>query len=273
MDSDQLNTYLLERDLNEAVEQNELSLMFQPKVDLASRRVVGIEALVRWNHPTRGQTPPATFIPLAERSDQIVQIDRWVMRHAIEAQARWREQGLATLPVAVNLSMADILSSNLVEYLSELLDEFQVPADALEVEVTESCVMRELGKTRGVLAALNQRGISTTLDDFGTGFSSLSYLRQLPLQSIKIDQSFTFSMLQDPNAETLTQAIVAMGVALKMLVVAEGVESEQQMNWLLAHGCHLGQGYFFSPPVASDDIHDVIERIESRLAVSAGPLH
>ena len=273
MDSDQLNIYLLERDLNEAVEQNELSLVFQPKVDLASRRVVGIEALVRWNHPTRGQTPPATFIPLAERNDQIVQIDRWVMRHAIEAQARWREQGLATLPVAVNLSMADILSSNLVEYLCALLDEFQVPADALEVEVTESCAMRELGKTRSVLSALNQRGIATTLDDFGTGFSSLSYLRQLPLQSIKIDQSFTYSMLQDPSAETLTEAIVAMGVALKMLVVAEGVESEQQMNWLLAHGCHLGQGYFFSPPVGSDAIHEVIERIESRLAGGNPGLH
>ena len=273
MESDQLNLYLLERDLNDAVEQNELSLVFQPKVDLASRRVVGIEALVRWNHPTRGETPPATFIPLAERSDQIVQIDRWVMRHAVEAQAHWREQGLAPLPVAVNLSMADIMSTNLVEYLGELLDEFKLPADALEVEVTESCVMRELGKTRSVLAALNKRGISTTLDDFGTGFSSLSYLRQLPLQTIKIDQSFTFSMLQDPNAEKLTQAIVAMGVALKMLVVAEGVETEQQMNWLLAHGCHLGQGYYFSPPVPSDEIHEVIRNIELRLAVGAAGLH
>ena len=273
MESDQMNLYLLERDLNEAVKKNELSLVFQPKVDLASRHVVGIEALVRWNHPTRGETPPTTFIPLAERSDQIVRIDRWVMRHAVQAQARWRAQGLATLPMAVNLSMADIMSTNLVEYLGDLLDEFQVPAAAIEVEVTESCAMRELGKTRSVLAALNLRGISTTLDDFGTGFSSLSYLRQLPLQSIKIDQSFTFSMLEDPNAEKLTQAIVAMGVALKMLVVAEGVESEQQMNWLLAHGCHLGQGYYFSAPVSSDDIHAVISGIELRLAQGAPGLH
>jgi diguanylate cyclase (GGDEF)-like protein len=273
MESDQLNMYLLERDLNEAVEQNELSLVFQPKVDLASRRVVGIEALVRWNHPTRGLTSPSTFIPLAERSDQIVQIDRWVMRHAVAAQARWRDQGLATLPMAVNLSMADIMSPGLVGYLSDLLNEFQVPADAIEVEVTESSVMRELAKTRSVLSALNTRGISTTLDDFGTGFSSLSYLRQLPLQSIKIDQSFTFNMLQDPNAEKLTQAIVAMGLALKMLVVAEGVETEQQMNWLLAHGCHLGQGFFFSPPVASDDIHAVIRGIELRLATAPPGIH
>ncbi len=274
MESDQLNLYLLERDLSEAIGRNELSLVFQPKVDLAARRVVGIEALVRWDHPTRGQTPPATFIPMAERSDEIIRIDRWVMRHALEAQAQWRQQGLAPIPIAVNLSMADIMSSNLVDDLNGLLEEFQVPAAELEVEVTESAVMRELNKTRSVLAALNKRGISTTLDDFGTGFSSLSYLRQLPLQSIKIDQSFTFSMLQDPNAEKLTQAIVAMGVALKMLVVAEGVETEQQMTWLLAHGCHLGQGYYFSAPVPFDQLHEVIQRIEARLAgAAAGMAH
>jgi diguanylate cyclase (GGDEF)-like protein len=272
MESEQLNTYLLERDLNEALNQDELSLVYQPKVDLAARRVVGIEALVRWEHPTRGQTPPAVFIPLAERSDQIILIDRWVMRQALQTQAHWRDQGLAPVPIAVNLSMADIMSPNLENYLNDLLDEFDIPAADLEVEVTESALMRELEKTRGVLAELNLRGISTTLDDFGTGFSSLSYLRQLPLQSIKIDQSFTASMLQDPNAEKLTQAIVAMGLALKMLVVAEGVETEQQMRWLLAHGCHLGQGYYFSPPVPSDEIHEVIQRIELRLADNAASL-
>ncbi|MBC7482769.1 MAG: EAL domain-containing protein, partial [Rhizobacter sp.] len=261
------------RDLNEAVGQNELSLVFQPKVDLASRHGVGIEALVRWNHPSRGHTPPAVFIPLAERSDQIVRIDRWVMREAMRAQARWREQGMAPLPVSVNLSMADILSTNVVDYLGGLLDEFKVPAEAIEVEVTESAVMRELARTRSVLAALNKRGIGTALDDFGTGFSSLSYLRQLPLQSIKIDQSFTLSMLQDPNAETLTQAIVAMGVALKMRVVAEGVETEQQMDWLMAHGCHLGQGFFFSPAVPEDDVHSVIRGIELRLARAPPGVH
>jgi diguanylate cyclase (GGDEF)-like protein len=273
MESDQLDQYLLERDLGEAIEQNELSLVFQPKVDLAARRVVGMEALVRWHHPGRGQTPPAIFIPLAERSDQIVRIDRWVMRQALQAQARWRDQGLAPLPVSVNLSMADILSNHVVEYLGGLLDEFKVPADTLEVEVTESTVMRELARTCSVLAALNTRGIGTALDDFGTGFSSLSYLRQLPLQSIKIDQSFTLSMLQDPNAETLTKAIVAMGVALKMKVVAEGVETEQQMDWLMEHGCHLGQGFFFSPPVSGDDIHAVIKGIELRLAPAPPGVH
>jgi diguanylate cyclase (GGDEF)-like protein len=264
MASDQLNFYLLERDLNEAVERNQLALVFQPKVDLISRRVVGLEALVRWNHPTRGQTTPDAFIPIAERSDQIVRIDRWVMRAAVAEQARWRAQGLATLPVAINLSIVDILSSNLVAHLRELLVEYQVPPAALEVEVTESCVMRELEQTKSTLLALNELGISTTLDDFGTGFSSLSYLRQLPLQCIKIDQSFTKSMLQDSNCEKLTQAILAMGNALKMSIVAEGVETKEQMNWLLAHGCHIGQGYFFSQPVPPQDVYQMIIRIELR---------
>lgn len=265
MAEDQRDHYLLERDLDEAVERNQLSLVFQPKVDLVSRKVVGLEALVRWNHPTRGQNSPGAFIPIAEHSDQIIRIDRWVMRSAIAEQAHWQKHGLAKLPIAINLSIADILSPNLVTYLTELLKEYQVPPTGVEIEVTESCFMRELDETQNVLRALNETGIATALDDFGTGFSSLSYLRQLPLQCLKIDQSFTQSMLQDANAEKLTQAIVAMGIALKMNIVAEGVETREQMNWLLAHGCQVGQGYFFSPPVPPEDVHQVIERIEVRL--------
>jgi diguanylate cyclase (GGDEF)-like protein len=265
MAANQRDYYLLERDLGEAVERNQLSLLFQPKVDLISRKVVGLEALVRWNHPTRGQSSPGAFIPIAEHSDQILHIDRWVMRSVIAEQARWRTHGLGKLPIAINLSIADILSPNLVAYLTGLLEEYQVPPSVVEIEVTESCFMRQLGETQSVLRSLNENGISTALDDFGTGFSSLSYLRQLPLQCIKIDQSFTQSMLEDPNAEKLTQAIVAMGNALKMNIVAEGVETREQMNWLLAHGCHIGQGYFFSPPVPPEDVRQVIERIELRL--------
>jgi EAL domain-containing protein (putative c-di-GMP-specific phosphodiesterase class I) len=202
---------------------------------------------------------------VAERSDQIVRIDRWVMRAAVEMQACWQAAGRVRLPIAINLSMADILSANMVGYLDNLLTEFDVPPDALEVEVTESSMMGELEKTKNVLQALNRRGIATTLDDFGTGFSSLSYLRQLPLQSLKIDQSFIQNMLDDGNAEKLTQTIIAMGLALEMRVVAEGVETLEQMRWLIDHGCPIGQGYFFSPPVSSDNIHGVIDRIEGRV--------
>lgn len=266
MESDQLDYYLLERDLAGAVVCDQLSLVYQPKVDLVRGTVIGLEALLRWNHPTRGLSLPGVFIPVAERSDQIIHIDRWVMRTAIAAHAHWRLQGLQTLPIAINLSMADILSTNLLGYLSDQLQTHAVHADALEIEVTESCMMRELQKTQSVLLSLNQQGISTTLDDFGTGFSSVSYLRQLPLQCIKIDQSFTQNMLQDPNAEKLTQAILAMGSALTMRVVAEGVETAEQMQWLLRHGCEIGQGYYFSQPVAPDAVHATITAIESRMA-------
>lgn len=262
MESDQLEFYRLEHDLDSAVEQNQLVLAFQPKVELRSGRVVGLEALVRWNHPSRGHCSPATFISVAERSNQIIRIDRWVMRAAVETQAGWRAAGRPWLPIAINLSMADILSNSMVAYLDDLLSEFNVPAHALEVEVTESLMMGELEKTREVLIALNQRGIGTTLDDFGTGFSSLSYLRQLPLQSLKIDQSFIQNMLTDSNAEKLTQTIIAMGLALDMRVVAEGVETREQMRWLVDHACPVGQGYFFSAPVSAASIHEVIERIE-----------
>lgn len=262
MESNQLDFYRLEHELDAAVEQKQLALAFQPKVDLLSGCVVGLEALVRWNHPRRGCCNPAVFIPVAERSDQIIQIDRWVMRAAVEAQADWLAAGHAVLPVAINLSMADILSANMVRYVDELLTNCDVPATALEVEVTESSMMSEPEKTKSVLQALNQRGIATTLDDFGTGFSSLSYLRQLPLQCLKIDQSFIHNMLLDSNAEKLTQTIIAMGKALEMHVVAEGIETTEQIHWLIDHGCTIGQGYFFSKPVNGNDIYDVIERIE-----------
>ena len=265
LESDQLDLYLLERDLDDALLHHQLSLVFQPKVDLATCRVTGLEALVRWHHPTRGENLPGTFIPIAERGGQIVQIDRWVMRTALEAQAAWQLQGQARVPVAVNLSMADILSSDLLGYVSDLMAEHKLPPTALEVELTESCVMRELEQTRSVLLALNDFGISTTLDDFGTGFSSLSHLRHLPLQCLKIDQSFIAGMLGDLNVEKLTQAILAMGMALEMQIVAEGIETQEQMDWLLNHGCHVGQGFFFSPGVVAKDVYPTIERIERRL--------
>ncbi len=265
MESAQLDLYLLERDLNDALLHDQLRLVFQPKVDLATCRVTGLEALVRWHHPTRGENLPGVFIPIAERGGQIVQIDRWVMRTALETQAAWHAQGRVRLPVAVNLSMADILSSDLVGFVRELMAEHRLPPTAMEVELTESCIMRELDQTRSVLQALNGYGIATTLDDFGTGFSSLSHLRHLPLQCLKIDQSFIASMLEDMNVEKLTQAILPMGSALDMQIVAEGVETREQMEWLLRHGCHVGQGYFFSAAVVANEVYPAIERIERRL--------
>ena len=262
LESNELGLYQLEQDLVNAIEKNQLALVYQPKVDLATLRVTGLEVLVRWNHPTLGQIAPSTFIPIAERINQIVEVDRWVMRAAVLAQVKWESAGFPMLPIAINFSMADIRSSNLVKFVSSLLDEFHLPATALEVEVTESVMMREMERTKSVLLALNDLGICTTLDDFGTGFSSLSYLRNLPMQCIKIDQSFIHNMLQDSNAEKLTQAIIAMGSALQMNIVAEGIETREQMHWLINHVCPVGQGYYFSRPVQPELVYQTIKDLE-----------
>ncbi len=272
MESNQTASDQLDNDLACAVDNHELSLVFQPKVDLTSFRVVGMEALVRWDHPVRGPVSPAVFIPIAERTGQIVRIDRWVMQQAIATQARWRAQGHADLPVAINLSMQDIASSGLIRHLNALLHEFRIPPALLEIDIIESSLMHEFDHCRQVLQELHASGIHLSMDDFGTGFSSLSHLRKLPLQCLKIDQSFTRNMLDDDSAEKLIQALLAMGLALKMQMVAEGIDTVDQMTWLKSHGCLIGQGALFSRPVQADVLHQVIAEIESRfLSVTVQP--
>jgi diguanylate cyclase (GGDEF)-like protein len=258
-----MGAYELERDLEEGLGKNELSLVYQPEVNLSTGRVIGLEALVRWTHPTRGPISPSVFIPLAERSGLITQLGEWVFRRVISAQAVWRRQGQVTPPVAVNVSMTEIMSGNLVGFIGRLLNEHQIPPACLTVELTESVIMKDPRIAMSVLSGLTQLGISTTLDDFGTGYSSLSYLRQLPLTCLKVDQSFTAELTLDAHARSLTQAIIRMADALKMTTIAEGVETLGQVTWLRNHNCTVGQGYWFSHPVAAELVRGTIERIEA----------
>jgi diguanylate cyclase (GGDEF)-like protein len=264
-----LGTYEMERDLKEALAKDQLSLVFQPQVNLATGRVVGLEALARWNHPLRGAVGPAVFIPIAERSGLITQIGAWVVRCAAATQANWREQGMSGLPVSVNVSMKDVMSGKLVDNVSRALDEFQLPANSLEIELTESVIMSDLDLTRGVLRGLRQLGVTTSLDDFGTGYSSLSYLRQLPLNSLKVDQSFIAGLTDDAQSRSLTQAIIRMAQALELTTIAEGIETTGQMHWLSTHECNIGQGYLFSHPLPPGQVHGAIERIEAGWSASA----
>jgi predicted signal transduction protein with EAL and GGDEF domain len=195
-----LGTYELERDLQEAKGNGQLSLVFQPEVDLDNGRVVGLEALVRWNHPTRGPIGPSVFIPIAERSDLIMQIGQWVLRTAIATQADWR------------------------------LREYQMPASCMSVEVTESVIMKDPRIAMSVLSSLKRLGVAAALDDFGTGYSSLAYLRQLPLTCLKVDQSFTADLTRDAHSRGLTQAIIRMAEALQMTTIAEGIETRGQLS-------------------------------------------
>jgi diguanylate cyclase (GGDEF)-like protein len=258
-----LGTYELERDLEDALGNDELSLVYQPEVNLRTGRVVGLEALARWTHPTRGPIGPSVFIPIAERSDLIIRIGQWVVRTAISAQADWRSQGRASPPVAVNVSMTEVTSGKLVDTIGHVLSEFQMPPECLTVELTESVIMRDPRVAMNVLNGLKELGISTALDDFGTGYSSLSYLRLLPLACLKVDQSFTADLTVDAHSRSLTQAIIRMAEALKMTTTAEGVETRGQLQWLRDHSCSVGQGYLFSHPIPAGLVHATTERIEA----------
>jgi diguanylate cyclase (GGDEF)-like protein len=258
-----LGAYELERDLQDALGNDELSLVYQPEVNLRTGRVVGLEALARWTHPTRGPIGPSVFIPMAERSDLIARIGGWVVRTAISTQADWRSEGRTTPPVAVNVSMTEVSSGKLVDSIGHLLNEFQMPPECLTVELTESVVMRDPRVAMNVLNGLKALGISTALDDFGTGYSSLSYLRHLPLACLKVDRSFTADLTVDAHSRSLTQAIIRMAEALKMTTIAEGVETRGQLRWLRDHTCSVGQGYLFSRPIPAALVHATTERIEA----------
>lgn len=258
-----LGTYEMERDLQNAADNDDFSLVFQPKVNLRSGRVVGLEALLRFTNSRGEAIGPAEFIPIAERSDLILQIGRWVLRAALATQAQWRAAGLVDLPVAINVSMMQVMTGTFATDIREMLEEFQVPARSLEIELTESVIMKDLEFATRVLLALRGIGIKTSLDDFGTGYSSLSHLRELPLNCLKVDQSFTEGLMSDSHSRNLTEAILRMADALKLTTIAEGVETLGQFQWLCAQGCTEGQGFLFSHPVAGTAIPSVIERIES----------
>jgi len=258
-----IGAYEMERDLHEAIAKGQLWLAFQPEVDLSTGRVVGLEALARWEHPTRGAIGPNEFIPIAEHCGLIKQIGEWVVRSVIATQAEWRSAGFRSLPVAVNVSMTEVTSGRLVDHIGAMLSEFGMPPECLAIELTESVIMSDPALALNVLQSLRNLGITTALDDFGTGYSSLSHLRQLPLTCLKVDRSFTASLTDDEHARSLTQAIIRMADSLKMATIAEGVESPAQLQWLVEHDCNIGQGFLFSHPVPAAAVYGAVERIEA----------
>ena len=258
-----VGSYEIERELAEAIGSDQLSLAFQPEIDLRSGRVVGLEALARWMHPARGAIPPAVFIPIAERSGLITRFGQWVVHTAISTQAGWHAQGCRKLPVAVNVSMAEVTSGKLVEHIARVLTEFRVSPECLCIELTESVIMSDPVLSLKVLRGLRHLGITTALDDFGTGYSSLSHLRQLPLTCLKVDQSFTAALMQDAPSRSLMHAILCMAGSLHMTTIAEGVETLPQLQWLVDHDCNVGQGFLFGHAVPAQDVHALIGRIET----------
>ena len=248
----------LEAELHRAVEREELIVYYQPKVDLKTGNIQGMEALVRWQHPLLGTVPPNDFIPLAEQTGLIEDISRWVIRAVCRQISFWQKAGYGTVPVAVNLSPVEFRNPDLADQIIALVDEFGIPASAFELEITETAVMQSMDTAAGILEKLSTAGLCISLDDFGTGYSSLSYLRRFPISTVKIDRSFIADFVQDSNDAAIVSAIIAMCHSLGLRVVAEGVETEEQLRFLQDLQCDEVQGYLISRPVPGKQVNELL---------------
>ncbi|MCW3148307.1 EAL domain-containing protein [Stutzerimonas stutzeri] len=249
----------LEKELGEALEQGELHLVYQPQVDYQQNRITGVEALIRWKHPQGKLVPPDLFIPLAEQNGSIIPIGAWVLDQACRQLHTWHRQGFTTLRMAVNLSTVQLHHAELPQMISKLLQTHQLPAESLELEVTETGLMEDIQAATHNLRSLRQSGALIAIDDFGTGYSSLSYLKSLPLDKIKIDKSFVQDIQQDEGA-TIVRAIIQLGKSLGMRVIAEGVETPEQEAYLIAEGCQEGQGYYYSKPLPAHEMTVLLQQ-------------
>lgn len=256
----------MEKSLQDAVQNEELTLYYQPRVDLESRRIVGMEALVRWQHPEIGMIPPAQFIPLAEETGLIVPIGEWVLREGCRQNAKWRAKGLPDIRLSVNLSPAQFRQPDLYESIMSVVTESGLAEDSLELELTESMLMDNPNATVTTLKRLKNSGIHLSIDDFGTGYSSLSYLKRFPIDALKIDRSFVKDITTDPDDAAISTAIILLGHSLRLSVVAEGVETEAQLEFLRALKCNEVQGFLFSPPVPPDQVEELLVRQQRSVA-------
>lgn len=244
----------LQTDLRNALYRGEFVLHYQPKVNIATGKINGVEALIRWNHPEQGLMLPSRFIPLAEESGIIVPISEWVLKNACQQAKRWQQQGYTWVSVAVNLSAFHFKRHSVVEAIRTALTDADLPARMLEVELTESLLLHNNLYTIEALNELKKLGLTISIDDFGTGYSSLSYLQRFPIDLIKIDRSFIWSMGQNEDDRAIVAAIIAMAKSLRMKVVAEGVETEEQFEFLQHQGCHAVQGFLLSKPLPAEEL-------------------
>jgi diguanylate cyclase (GGDEF)-like protein len=239
----------LETSLRHAIDNHELLLHYQPRVAIDSLEIVGVEALVRWQHPQLGLVPPGDFIPLAEETGLILPIGEWVLREACQQNRAWQDKGFARMRVGVNISARQFQQQHLAETVMRILEETELGPESLELELTESSIMSNAEATIVVLNKLQTKGIAISVDDFGTGFSSLSYLKRLPIDSLKVDQSFVRDLATDPDDAALVMAIVSLAHTLRLRVVAEGVETPEQLRFLRLLRCDEIQGYLISKPL------------------------
>ncbi len=266
MNARALNMLTMERALRQALERDEFFLHYQPQLDVRTGKIVGAEALIRWRHPEKGMVPPAQFIPIAEERGLIVPIGDWVLREACRQNKEWQRQGLPAFAVAVNLSALQFEHKDLSRKVAGVLQDCGLAPEYLELELTESAVMRDAETTIFTMRMLKDIGIRLSLDDFGTGYSSLSQLKRFPLDKLKIDQSFVRGLPHDPDDLAIATAIIGMGHALGQKVIAEGVETEEQRDFLQSHGCDEIQGYLLAEPSPALEFAQYAIRATTELA-------
>jgi diguanylate cyclase (GGDEF)-like protein len=254
VDSEMRRRRELEKDLREALNRGEMHLVYQPQVDYRDHRVVGVEALLRWQHPQHGFVPPDLFIPLAEQNGSIIPIGEWVLDQACRQLREWHDQGFSELRMAINLSTVQLHHAELPRVVNNLLQVYRLPQRSLELEVTETGLMEDISTAAQHLLSLRRSGALIAIDDFGTGYSSLSYLKSLPLDKIKIDKSFVQDVLEDEDDATIVRAIIQLARNLGMQVIAEGVETAEQEAYIIAQGCNEGQGYLYSKPLSAREL-------------------
>jgi diguanylate cyclase (GGDEF)-like protein/PAS domain S-box-containing protein len=257
----------LERDLRLALHRGELTLQYQPIVDIASRRMIGVEALLRWNHPERGILPPEMFIHLAEQTGLIVSIGRWVLETACVQAATWRTETGCNVRIAVNISPPQLYQQDFMRLVQTALRRANLAPCLLELEVTEDTLLQYSESSMLALHQLKHLGVRISMDDFGTGYSSLSRLRRFPFDAIKIDRSFVRDAERDAGAAAIVRAAVTLSHSFGMLCIAEGVETQQQLDFLEREQCRVAQGYYFSPPVSSEEIDEVLKKTADELAI------
>ena len=259
MDTHTLARLALESSLRHALDRNEFQLHYQAKMNLGTSRMTGMEALLRWRHPDLGMIPPAQFIPIAEEIGLIGSIGQWVIRTACRQNKAWQDRGFPPMRVAVNLSARQFNDENLVESITAILEETRMDPKCLELEITESMIMHNVGTTMRKLTALGSAGIRIAIDDFGTGHSSLAYLKRFPIDTLKIDRSFVSDLTRNTEDQTITATIITMGKSLDLTVVAEGVETQEQLDFLRAHGCDEFQGYYAHKPMPADEFAQLLQ--------------